>query len=132
MKAILAASETYNFSVRFDLSNAEAIILIFFLPPPQDEVGCKSDFDMVAAADEDAPIDGAMANAIKALWADGAVQKAWDKRADYQVVETIAAFFSEIDRIGADDYSPTQEDLLKCRVRTSVSTFLFNCLFFFG
>jgi len=98
MKAILAASETYNFS---------------------DEVGCKSDFDMVAAAEDDAPIDGAMANAIKALWADGAVQKAWDKRADYQVVETIAAFFSEIDRIGANDYSPTQEDFLKCRVRTS-------------
>lgn len=98
IKAILSAAETFKLS---------------------DQVGCKSEFNLVMEAEDDAAVDGAMGAAIKALWADKAIQDTWDKRADYQVVETNAKFFDDIDRIAADDYVPTQDDFLKCRVRTS-------------
>lgn len=100
IKSILSASETFGLS---------------------EKVGCKPQFQLVMDAEDDAIIDGAMAVAIKALWADAAIQETWGKRSDYQVVETNATFFEEkvIDRIAADDYIPTQEDFLKCRVRTS-------------
>ena len=92
---------------------------------------------MLMGAEDDAPVDAAMGNAITTLWADKAIQEVgksvwmkylltltlssqtWEKRAEYQVVETNAKFFDDIARIAADDYVPTQEDFLKCRVRTS-------------
>jgi len=98
IKAILSAAETFKLS---------------------DKVACKSEFDMVMAAEDDAVVDAAMGDAIKTLWSDNAIQETWEKRAEYQVVETNAKFFGDIDRISADDYIPTQEDFLKCRVRTS-------------
>ena len=38
-------------------------------------MGCKSEFDMIMACEDDAPVDSAMGSAITALWEDAAVQK---------------------------------------------------------
>ena len=47
------------------------------------------------------------------------VQKAWERRSEYWVVETNAVFFEKIDTIAAEGYIPTEEDVLACRVSTS-------------
>lgn len=56
---------------------------------------------------------------IKALWEDPGVQASWNRRSEFQVVESIKGFFNEVDRICADGYIPTEQDLLQSRVRTT-------------
>jgi hypothetical protein len=87
------------------------------------EVGCMESFEAINSLEDDNNILPermvTLGGHIKALWADAAVQKAWERRAEYWVVETNAVFFEKIDTIAAEGYTPTSEDILACRVRTS-------------
>jgi GTPase SAR1 family protein len=80
----------------------------------------KGNFDMLMAADDNGEIDPVLGTAIKALWTDDpGIQLTWKRRSEYQIVESVKAYFNEIDRIMADDYVSTQQDMLLARVRTS-------------
>jgi len=58
---------------------------------------------------------------MKTLWKDPIFQEVWARRAEYQVVESTAAFFLDenLDRITAPGYIATQADTLLTRIRTS-------------
>lgn len=43
----------------------------------------------------------------------------WERRAEYQIVESVKFFFNEMERIKQDDFVATQQDVLYSRVRTS-------------
>ncbi|CAN0500612.1 unnamed protein product, partial [Ectocarpus sp. 8 AP-2014] len=43
----------------------------------------------------------------------------WERRAEYQIVESVKFFFNEMERIKQDDFIATQQDVLYSRVRTS-------------
>lgn len=43
----------------------------------------------------------------------------WERRAEYQIVESVKYFFNEMERIKQDDFVATQQDVLYSRVRTS-------------
>jgi len=61
-----------------------------------------------------------IAAAVKTLWADPGVQEVFFKRAsELQLVESCSCFFEDVDRIVADDYTPTEQDLLLARARTT-------------
>ena len=79
----------------------------------------KGHFATVGAADDNGEIDVALGTAIKALWTDPGIELTWKRRAEYQIVESVKAYFKDIDRIMADDYVATQQDMLLARVRTS-------------
>jgi len=64
-------------------------------------------------------IDERYAAAIKALWSDPAIQEAWQRRSQVQVIDSCKYYFDDIDRISAVNYVPTVEDILRTRVRTS-------------
>jgi len=57
--------------------------------------------------------------AIKALWDDSGIQVCYDHRDKYQLTDSAKYFLSDIDRIAASDYLPTQQDILRVRVPTS-------------
>lgn len=57
--------------------------------------------------------------AIKALWADPAIQETWKYRADIQVPDTAEYFMNKLDEVINPSFSPTTEDVLKCRDRTT-------------
>eukprot|EP00520_Triparma_pacifica_P015302 CAMPEP_0118643298 /NCGR_PEP_ID=MMETSP0785-20121206/6317_1 /TAXON_ID=91992 /ORGANISM="Bolidomonas pacifica, Strain CCMP 1866" /LENGTH=365 /DNA_ID=CAMNT_0006534953 /DNA_START=16 /DNA_END=1113 /DNA_ORIENTATION=- len=80
----------------------------------------KAHFATVTAADDNGEIDVPLGTAIKALWEnDPGIEKTWKRRAEFQIVESVKAYFREMDRIMADDYVATQQDMLLARVRTS-------------
>jgi len=84
----------------------------------------KDHFAMVMAADDNGEIDVVLGTAIKALWhpkgkGDPGIAQTWKRRAEYQIVESVKSYFDELDRIMADDYVSTQQDMLLARVRTS-------------
>lgn len=82
-------------------------------------VGPQAELQTIMEMDEETELTPELGVAIQKLWADEYVQKTWNMRSEYQVVESIAQFFSQTERICANDYVPTPQDMLLARVRTS-------------
>lgn len=83
------------------------------------EVQASDAFAKFMEISDEAEIDLTIGGYLKALWADPGVQKAWDQRSSFQIVESVSYYFDAIDRIMAADYLASQQDMLLSRVRTS-------------
>eukprot|EP00124_Ichthyophonus_hoferi_P002255 Ihof_evm1s147 gene=Ihof_evmTU1s147 len=57
--------------------------------------------------------------ALKALWEDEVLQTAFSRSKEYQLNDSAAYYFNAIDRIGTEDYIPTEQDVLRSRVKTT-------------
>jgi GTPase SAR1 family protein len=60
-----------------------------------------------------------IASAIKNLWADPGIKKVFENKAKFQLNDSAEYWFENLDRISAPDYVPSQQDVLRTRVRTS-------------
>ena len=59
------------------------------------------------------------AEALQTLWADRGVRECFERANEYQLQDTAAYFFSNIERIFKETYSPTTMDALNLRVMTT-------------
>ncbi|KAJ3168543.1 guanine nucleotide-binding protein subunit alpha [Geranomyces variabilis] len=57
--------------------------------------------------------------AIKALWKDPGVRAAYARRSEYDLQDSCSYFFDDADRVCASNYTPTDRDILRARVRTT-------------
>nr|XP_032830678.1 guanine nucleotide-binding protein G(s) subunit alpha-like [Petromyzon marinus] len=55
----------------------------------------------------------------KALWEDDGVKACFERSNEYQLIDCAKYFLDRIDVISQSNYSPTDQDLLRCRVLTS-------------
>ncbi|KAL0486005.1 guanine nucleotide-binding protein G(i) subunit alpha [Acrasis kona] len=53
------------------------------------------------------------------LWQDGGIKKTFERRNEFQLDDSSPYYFSNMDRISAPDYIPSQEDVLRSRVKTT-------------
>lgn len=53
------------------------------------------------------------------LWQDGGIKKTYERRNEFQLDDSAPYYFAEMERIAAPDYIPTQEDVLRSRVKTT-------------
>ncbi|GMH81662.1 hypothetical protein TrVE_jg3078 [Triparma verrucosa] len=83
------------------------------------DVAAKDAFTKIKHSSDTQEIDEETGNAVKALWADPGIQKTWEKRSDFQIVESMKYYFENIDRIKQPNYLANQQDILLSRVRTS-------------
>jgi len=62
-----------------------------------------------------------VADAILLLWASQFIQNAYSqhRHLNYHLNETAAYFFENIQRIGKEDFIPTEQDVLRARVRST-------------
>lgn len=61
-----------------------------------------------------------IAEDVKELWADPGIKELYEMRdKHYQLNDSAAYFFHNIDRFKEDNYVPTQDDVLRARVRTT-------------
>jgi len=61
-----------------------------------------------------------IARIIGLLWRDNAIQTVYEMRGKkYQLNDTADYFFTHVERISKEDYIPTQEDILRARVRST-------------
>jgi len=67
--------------------------------------------------DED--IDKALGAVIKAVWTDPGIQATYQQRSLYQLTDSAAYFFDKVDEVCERGYLPTEQDILRCRVRTT-------------
>jgi len=60
-----------------------------------------------------------VAKHIKTLWNDKAIQLTFKNRTNLGIVDSCPHFFENIERIGVEEYKPTEEDVLLARIPTT-------------
>lgn len=85
----------------------------------KENVLCTADFEAFMEVSDEAEVDPIVGQQVKNLWTDPGMMDAWSRRSEFQIVESIKFYFNDLDRIMADDYLASQQDLLYARVRTS-------------
>ncbi|KAI3632552.1 hypothetical protein MIR68_009658 [Amoeboaphelidium protococcarum] len=103
MKVILEAMEVLKIELSGE-SNKKHASVILELPPQLEGT-------------EQMPKE--IADAIKALWTDAGVQKAFARKKEYQLNDSAKYYFDNIDRICAAGYAPSDQDILHSRVKTT-------------
>jgi GTPase SAR1 family protein len=63
------------------------------------------------------------------LWKDKGIKQAFERRAEFQLDESISYYFTRIHEIRKEDYLPTKEDMVKSRTKT---TGIVECDFMLG
>lgn len=75
--------------------------------------------DELMGLDESTPVDVKLAEKLKSIWMDPGVVETWKSRSNFQVQEALEYFMDNIDRIAKPGYIPSNDDMLRTRVRTS-------------
>ena len=83
------------------------------------QIKAKKEFELIRKLDENDAITVPIGDAIKALWTDTGMQAVWDRRAEYQIIDSVKYYFDKIDQIKVPGYLPDKDDILYSRVRTS-------------
>eukprot|EP01135_Chromosphaera_perkinsii_P004181 Nk52_evm88s270 gene=Nk52_evmTU88s270 len=87
-----------------------------------DEAACKPEIDRILAAPE--PYQGntlppELGKAVKVLFADAGITQCIARSHEYQLNDSAVYYFEAIDRIAANGYVPTEQDVLRSRVSTT-------------
>merc|ERR1712135_79468 len=75
-------------------------------------------FTLASAADE-GMLTFELAQVMKRLWMDGGVQHCFSRSREYQLNDSAAYYLNALDRISSQNYVPTQQDVLRTRVKTT-------------
>lgn len=64
---------------------------------------------------------------IQSLWADAGLQKCYERRREFQLSDSAKYYLDDLQRICADGYLPTTQDVLRVRVPTTgINEYLFT------
>ncbi|KFQ26813.1 Guanine nucleotide-binding protein G(i) subunit alpha-2, partial [Merops nubicus] len=76
-------------------------------------------FALSCTAEEQGVMPEDLANVIRRLWADNGVQACFNRSREYQLNDSAAYYLNDLERIARADYIPTQQDVLRTRVKTT-------------
>jgi len=68
---------------------------------------------------ENSVIDAKVAEQISKVWWDPGIQRTWEARSMFQLTDSAAYFLDKVQEVGANGYIPTEQDVLRSRVRTT-------------
>ena len=60
----------------------------------------------------------ALQTLLSRLWSDEGIQATFERRNEFQLVDSVQYFFDNLERIANPDYVPTLQDILFCRKTT--------------
>uniref|UniRef100_A0A3B4Z1Q4 Guanine nucleotide-binding protein subunit alpha-11-like n=1 Tax=Stegastes partitus TaxID=144197 RepID=A0A3B4Z1Q4_9TELE len=64
-------------------------------------------------------LDRRYVEAIRRLWADSGIRVCYSRRCEYQLLDSTEYYMSNLERISAPDYIPTEQDVLRVRFPTT-------------
>lgn len=76
-------------------------------------------FFTYASAAEEGDLTMDLVSLMKRLWADQGVQQCFGRSREYQLNDSAAYYLNSLDRISQPNYIPTQQDVLRTRVKTT-------------
>ncbi|KAJ1109298.1 hypothetical protein NDU88_006660, partial [Pleurodeles waltl] len=76
-------------------------------------------FALASTAEEQGIMPDDLSNVIRRLWADSGVQVCFNRSREYQLNDSAAYYLNDLERIARADYIPTQQDVLRTRVKTT-------------
>ncbi|CAF99559.1 unnamed protein product, partial [Tetraodon nigroviridis] len=84
-----------------------------------DSADAKLVCDVVSRMEDTEPYSAELLTAMKRLWADAGTQECFSRAREYQLNDSAKYYLDSLDRIGAADYQPTEQDILRTRVKTT-------------
>jgi guanine nucleotide-binding protein G(i) subunit alpha len=90
---------------------------IDFADPQKTDVARQ--FFSYASAAEEGELTPELVNLMKKLWTDAGVQQCFARSREYQLNDSAAYYLNSLDRISQPNYVPTQQDVLRTRVKTT-------------
>jgi len=82
-------------------------------------VQCRESFEYVRALQPADSITAATVTPFPALWADQGLPPPSDQRSKFQLPDSACYFFDNLDRISTEGYIPSEQDVLRSRIRTT-------------
>ncbi|XP_024595798.1 guanine nucleotide-binding protein subunit alpha-11 [Neophocaena asiaeorientalis asiaeorientalis] len=101
MQAMIRAMETLKILYKYEQNKANALLIR------------EVDVEKVTT------FEHRYVSAIKTLWNDPGIQECYDRRREYQLSDSAKYYLTDVDRIAASGYLPTQQDVLRVRVPTT-------------
>ena len=77
------------------------------------------DYILNETQDDDFDYPEKFFDAVQALWADEGVQECFDRANEYQLIDCAKYFLDAVPRVRIPDYDPSEQDILRCRVKTT-------------
>ncbi|KAF7667093.1 hypothetical protein LDENG_00076420 [Lucifuga dentata] len=72
-------------------------------------------------------LDRNYVDALHRLWADSGIRVCYSRRCEYQLLDSTEYYLTDLDRISAPDYIPTEQDVLRVRFPTTgIHDYAFN------
>ncbi|XP_065359956.1 G protein alpha i subunit [Calliphora vicina] len=90
---------------------------IDFADPSKTEIARQ--FFTYASAAEEGILLPELVLLMKKLWSDAGVQQSFSRSREYQLNDSAAYYLNSLDRISQPNYVPTQQDVLRTRVKTT-------------
>lgn len=76
-------------------------------------------FFTLASAAEEGELTPELVMLMKKLWQDPGVELCFSRSREYQLNDSAAYYLNALDRISQPNYIPTQQDVLRTRVKTT-------------
>lgn len=83
------------------------------------DVACMDDFKAVQAMQPENSITSANVSQFVNLWNDSGIRTTYDNRSKFQLTDSAQYFFDKIQEVAKENYLPTEQDVLRSRVRTT-------------
>ena len=86
-----------------------------------------------AAQMEEFDLSGDVGDPLKLLWADEGIKECYERARKYQLNDSAGYYLDSLERLCASDYVPTEQDVLRTRVKTTEiieTSFEYKGLFF--
>ncbi|KAL7985208.1 hypothetical protein Chor_003778 [Crotalus horridus] len=144
VQACFSRSREYqlNDSASYYLNDLDRISQQNYIPTQQDVLRTRvkttgiddaRQLFVLAGSAEEGVMTPELAGVIKRLWRDPGVQACFSRSREYQLNDSASYYLNDLDRISQQNYIPTQQDVLRTRVKTTgiVEThFTFKDLYF--
>jgi len=82
-------------------------------------IGCSDSVKVIQELNNDSLIDNSNREHFKKLWADPVIRTTYEHRSHFQLLDSSVYFFEKLDELGQPGYMPSDQDILRCRVRTT-------------
>jgi GTPase SAR1 family protein len=84
-----------------------------------DDTSLQETSDYIAGLDTSVEVTPEIGAKVNALWHDAGIQKVFSRRNEYWNMDALPYYLNEVTRLSAEEYEPTEEDMVMTRVRTT-------------